>query len=567
MLAVSSTAQPSFAQCLAPSQQAAPTRLGAATNFGQGWNLATLRAAQDLGALRLRDSLRWAQIEREKGIYRFDRPTSSYPDALARAGLHLTLTLNWGNPLYDGGDTPHSPEALAAFGRFAAAVVARFPAIDALEIGNEVNGANFVKGPVLTEGLAHRAAYHLAMVAAAAKTVHEHRPDIVVLGGATHSLPGGFLWPLLERDTTHAIQGLTVHPYTTPIEQLPAQIGLVCQSPRTAVPPLYVTEFGSTSPERAADELVRSYATLASLHAAEFDWYPLNPRGDRQIPLVTRSGKLTDAGRAFRFVQTHLAHQIARDASPDAFTRIHAFGDKAWVLWGAPRTIHVGRSDLRAFDAVGRSLASTALALTEDKPLILLSPQAASAPPIKLGCSALLADSLYQFDYPSPRRNRTSDPFERFVRLGDRQLAFTVMPGQQRKGVPWTPYLGLEAYPGIRLDGTSLRPGFGAAEGSIVQRIALEGPRTIRLKIELRPQNTGGANFRLALRLGNRDLGHRQINGDTTASYVLPVAGRESLEIALGAAPGSSPGATDYRIRLYDDGRCMSQTSASHRLR
>ena len=170
--------------------------IGAASNFSQGWNDLTGKAVRDLQMVRLRDSIRWSEVERTPGRYQFDRPTTTWPDRFP--GVAITLTLNWGNPLHDNGHSPSSPEGLAAFGRFAAAVASRFPQVDTLEIGNEVNSANFVSGPVKDAGLAPRGAYHLAMVRAAAQAVQAVRPGMKVIGGSTHSLPAGFLWPLLD---------------------------------------------------------------------------------------------------------------------------------------------------------------------------------------------------------------------------------------------------------------------------------------------------------------------------------------------------------------------------------
>ncbi|MEJ2458904.1 MAG: hypothetical protein P8Y58_12490 [Novosphingobium sp.] len=384
------------------------TQLGAASNFSQGWNPRAAQAARDLPVPRLRDSIHWADVERTPGHYSFDKPTTTWPDRFAHSAVRITLTLNWGNPLYDHGMTPHSPRALAAFGRFAAAVVQRFPQIDRLEIGNEVNSANFVSGPVKKAGLARRGPYHLAMVRAAARAVRNVRPEVEVLGGSTHSLPAGFLWPLLDLPGAGDIAGLAVHPYTTPIDQLPVQIGLLRGHGPAAGLPLHVTEFGSADPRRAADDLVRGYATLAALGVAELDWYPLNPRGDGLVPLVRRSGALTEAGQAFRFVQARLAGKRARDISPDRFTFVHRFGGKIEVVWGAPRTVRIDAGAVTAFDATGAPLDPGSLTLREDRAIVLIGRKPLSDGSVRFGCNPLVADSFYQFGYPAPGQRRES---------------------------------------------------------------------------------------------------------------------------------------------------------------
>ncbi len=553
-LPVDAFAAPLSGFCRPQTPNLAGTRLGAASNFAQGWNPVTLKAATRLGVTRFRDSLRWQDIERTKGSYRFEGARNRYPDELARQGAHLTLTLNWGNPLYDGGETPHSAEALDAFGRFARAAVRRFPAIDTLEIGNEVNGANFVKGKVKADGLPRRADYHLAMVRAASAAVKAERPDITVLGGATHSLPAGFLWPLLEKDRTGAIEGLALHPYTTPIDQLPAQFALLCQSPAVGTRSLTVTEFSSARPRQAPDDLVRTFAVLASLGTAEVDWYPLNPRGDRQAPLVDHAGQITPVGEAFRFVGEHLAGQPVRRLRVDDFTFAAAFGSRAWVLWGAPRTLRITAPGVRAFDAQGRALGGDELNLAETRALILLADQPQTRPPFALGCQTQIADSRLQFAYPSRHDNAPSgDPFKRLARIDGVDRPLTAMPGQERRGVPWTPYLSLAGHRGVRLDGTSLRPAFGRKDGALVQSIAIAPHTEVELDLELTP--TSGA-LDVQLRLGGQELEAFTVTAPVHLKRRLHSKTRARLEIIVASASGAKPATADYRIRLTQPGRC-----------
>ena len=93
--------------------------LGAASNFGQGVQPGMLRNAVALGVTDLRDGLNWGLAQTRADDYDFSDPRAAYPRDVLDAGLSLSLTLNWGNPLWEGGDTPVTPEGIAAFGRFA----------------------------------------------------------------------------------------------------------------------------------------------------------------------------------------------------------------------------------------------------------------------------------------------------------------------------------------------------------------------------------------------------------------------------------------------------------------
>ncbi|WP_255405954.1 hypothetical protein [Novosphingobium sp. CF614] len=553
------------------SSTAAPMRLGAASNFSQGWSERTWRAALDLPLRRLRDGIRWADVERTPGQYQFDKPTTTWPDRFPDGGAGITLTLNWGNPLYDDGETPHSPQALAAFGRFAAAVTRRFPHIDTLEIGNEINGSNFVSGPVKDAGLAERGRYHLAMVRAAAAAVRKVRPDVRVIGGSTHSLPAGFLWPLLDMPGAGAIEGLAVHPYTTPIDQLPAQIGLLRRHGPAAALPLHVTEFGSEDTRRAADDLMRGYATLAALGAAEMDWYPFNERGDGLVPLVGRDGMLTDAGKAFRFIQSRLAGLAARDTSPDRFTSVRAFGLDTQVLWGAPRAVTIDAAKVTAFDAAGARLDPRGLSLREDRALVLIGREPlAAGQSIRLGCNPLIADSFHQFGYPQPGplpgplpggSQAPGDGFARFVRVAGREMPFEVMPGQQRAGVPWTPYLGRAGMANLRLMADTMLPAIGGKDGAIIHRYLAGRDARVRLVAEFTVSQDSADGITVALARDEREILARAGSAPVRIDLHLTLRKGQTLTLSVGPGANARGDTTRYRIQVFDEGRCPKDAS------
>lgn len=535
-----------------------PLVLGAASNFSQGWDAQTFDAAIALPLTRFRDGIRWSEVERSRGKYTFDTARTTYMAQLEQRGARLTLTVNWGNPLYDNGYTPHSDEALAAFGRFVAEVVARYPAVDTVEVGNEFNGANFVSGPVKTAGLAQRRRYHLAMVRSAARAAKAVRADVRILGGATHSLPAGYLWPLLEGDGARLFDGFAVHPYTTPIDQLAVQIGVLRRHPAARTIPLHVTEFGSRDPDRAGDDLVRAYAVMASLGVRELDWYPLNERGDGHIPLVSRDLTLTSAGKAFRLVQERLAHRAGRDISPDRFTFVHAFGSGTWVVWGAPRALTIDAASVSAFDATGLRLAPGSLALSEDRALILIGKGALkSGGNVTFGCNSLIADSFYQFGYPQEGRAAADgDGFDRFVTIAGQERPFETLPGQQRPGVPWNPYLGLAAFPQLRLSADTMLPALTGAQDAIVHRYIAPQDITITLRARFAPsgQSSDGITIDLA-RNGIVLLSQSARSAISIAQNVRLKAG-DALSLAV--RPNGTPrgDVTDYRIRLFDGSKC-----------
>lgn len=97
-----------------------------------------------LGAKAIRVQAGWAKCERQPGVYAWEWLDEIVDDALAQ-GVQPWLELGYGNPLYPGGgDTglggglPTSPEALAAWDRWAKALVERYKdRVQEWEIWNE----------------------------------------------------------------------------------------------------------------------------------------------------------------------------------------------------------------------------------------------------------------------------------------------------------------------------------------------------------------------------------------------------------------------------------------------
>ncbi|KKK82122.1 hypothetical protein LCGC14_2806560, partial [marine sediment metagenome] len=133
--------------------------LGAASNFGQGWTPDVLAASEAIPVTDFRDAVYWRLVAGdEDGVGRdYSAARARYPDLLPELDARLSLTVNNGHPAHDAGKTPHSPEAIAAFAGFAADMVTRFPAIDRVEVGNEMNSDTFVSGPMRGAGMADRA--------------------------------------------------------------------------------------------------------------------------------------------------------------------------------------------------------------------------------------------------------------------------------------------------------------------------------------------------------------------------------------------------------------------------
>lgn len=523
--------------------------LGAASNFGQAWAPEMFEAALALGVRSFRDAVYWDEVEKG-GRFTFAAHSTTYPDLIAQAHATMSLTVNNGHPDYDGGATPYTPAAIAAFARDAAETVRRFPAITAVEVGNEINSANFVTGPLKAAGLKERALDYLKILTAVHDAVRAARPGVKILGGGVHSIPVGYLAPMFAAGAAAEMDALALHTYTTPPEQLVRQIALFRQLPGAADLPLEVTEFGEPDMAKAPGLLLRDYCQMALAGVERAVWYPLNPRGDGLAPLIDGKG-VTPVGRAYRQIAALMEGRPVEDVAPDPFTYACRFGD-ALVIWGAPRAVRLARPDLTARDPTGAPLDPGRLALSETEPLVIVGP----APPalgrdVVLGPQQVVADSYDQFAYPGVP-GQPADGFRRFAREGGRDLALETRPGQDRQGAPWTPYLAVPDTTFARLQADVLLPGTHAgAPVVIVHRFTAPADMAVTAEARLSPGAKSEDGIRFDLTLNGRPvIGQVVTSATQEVTPVLRLKAGDVLDFAVGPNGSPTGDATDYRFTV-----------------
>lgn len=528
------------------AETATGPRLGAASNFGQGWQPEMLDAAEALGVRDLRDAVYWDLVEVD-GRRRFGTFQTRWPDLLAPRGMDTSLTVNNGHPDHDGGVTPHTPGAVAAFAGFAAALAAQFPAADAIEVGNEMNSAVFTSGPMREADLAGKARYYTALLRATHGAVKAERPGMRILGGAAHSIPLAWFGALSEAGAPAWMDAAVIHPYTTPPEQVRRQVALLREVPGFEAMPLEVTEFGSEDAGTAAAHFVTNYCQMALSGVTRVVWYPLNPRGDGLVPLIGADLEVTAAGRAYRLIAERMEGRPVADAAPDPSTYACRFGDRALVIWGAPREVTLTGAGVRALDATGAPVAAPRL--SREAPLVIVSE---SAPVVLggnvvLGPQAVLADSFDQFAWPG----QPGDGFERFARQGDEVIDWELRGGQQRGGVPWTPYLG-SARDGLLRMGADwflpARPEAGPIE--VVHRWTAPVAGAVTVEARLAPAERSEDGVDATLKLNGRVLEARTVTGAAVLRHDLMLAAGDRVELSVGPGATARGDVTAFRLTI-----------------
>lgn len=528
------------------AETATGPRLGAASNFGQGWQPEMLDAAEALGVRDLRDAVYWDLVEVD-GRRRFGTFQTRWPDLLAPRGMGTSLTVNNGHPDHDGGVTPHTPGAVAAFAGFAAALAAQFPAADAIEVGNEMNSAVFTSGPMREADLEGKARYYTALLRATHGAVKAERPAMRILGGAAHSIPLAWFGALSEAGAPAWMDAAVIHPYTTPPEQLRRQVALLRGVPGFGAMPLEVTEFGSEDAGTAAAHFVTNYCQMALSGVTRVVWYPLNPRGDGLVPLIGADLEVTAAGRAYRLIAERMEGRPVRDAAPDPFTYACRFGGRALVIWGAPRDVTLGGEGLRALDAAGAPV--DAPRVSREAPLVIVSEGAevVLGGNVILGPQAVLADSFDQFAWPG----QPGDGFERFARQGGEVLDWELRGGQQRGGVPWTPYLG-SARDGLLRMGADwilpARPAAGPIE--VVHRWTAPAAGAVTVEARLAPAERSEDGVEATLTLNGQVLEARTVTGAAVLRHDLTLAAGDRVELSVGPGATARGDVTAFRLTI-----------------
>lgn len=475
--------------------------LGAATNFGQGWQPDMLEASGQLPVTLYRDAVYWSLVERD-GAYVYDVARAVFPDLLAERGARLVFVVNNGHPDYDDRNTPLSAEAVAAFAAYAAEAVRRFPAIESVEVGNEMNAGNFVSGPGWEVPLEERAVSYTRLLEATAAAVRAVRPEVEILGGAGHSISLTWFEALSRAGAPAHMDAVSTHPYTVPAEMMTRKFAELRKVPGFEDMPLVVTEIGRPDPAEAPGYMLRTFCQLALVGTSRYVWYPLNPRGDGMVPLVTGTGEITAAGRAYRLVQDAFAGEPVTAIAPDPFTHGCRFGAGHAVLWGAARPLEVAEGVV-VRDATGAGLPRDGLALSPSEPVVL-SVEGRGLEPgrdWRLGPQQVIADSYHQFGFDQ-EAVLEGGGWARWIRTADgTEAPMEKRPGQRRGGVPWDPHLG------TGLDGVAMAdadwmvaslPSAGPLEVLLRHRVAEDVRAVIEVEADPRSWREDGPALRIA---------------------------------------------------------------------
>jgi hypothetical protein len=270
-----------------PQQSASPgSRFGVAAHYSPGWwntDSVPLVGAAGLGTVR--DEIQWADLEKQPGVYDWSAAVGTGQEV--NAGLDLLLIAGYGNPLYDGGAKPTSPQGLAAYAAYSAALAARYQNNSAgIELWNEYDLGTGNTQPGTADD-------YVAMLKQAAPAIRQAAPGLPILGPGVADLTSGYLERTFQLGALDYLDGIVLHPYSYPTsaEALDATLtridALVEKYNNGRSKPIWITEDGwptgtNTRAVSGADQatnLTKSAAIAAAHGVARFFWYDFQNDG------------------------------------------------------------------------------------------------------------------------------------------------------------------------------------------------------------------------------------------------------------------------------------------------
>ncbi|GAA1644898.1 hypothetical protein [Microbacterium flavum] len=306
------------------------------------------RYTRSVGGAEIRNDVLWRRNETVAGQYDWDPVYADGFDKMHQNGIKVLGIVNYGNKLYSRNDkVPDNPEALAAYGRYAAAIVQRFDLVG-VEVYNEFNHARFNTSACGTEP-----ACYVPLLEAVHTSVKAVDPAMPVVAGATALYDAPWFDGLWQAGGMAYTDVISYHPYLLNEQQLGEAVDQSVESMRTNagdVRPVWISELGNPSVPGwntiavQASSVLKMYAVTLGHGVQKMFWYDLvNDSDDPAKAMESNAGLFyfpTEGVAALTpkpsgFVYAMMTHALAgRAAQPLADpiaegTMSYAFGTGA----------------------------------------------------------------------------------------------------------------------------------------------------------------------------------------------------------------------------------------------
>ena len=184
---------------------------GVCCHFGQHKHTIplTFELMEKMGVAWFRDEISWGGSERKKGAIAFQDYHQRYMATAGERGLRPFIIFDYGNSLYDEGNAPTSPEAVAAFCRYCQELMKRFRSVcQHWEVWNEPNIFFWKPKPNVAD--------YTKLLKAVYPAAKEVNPKATIVGVCTAGTDLRFVEGVLARGGAKFMDAISVHPYRYP---------------------------------------------------------------------------------------------------------------------------------------------------------------------------------------------------------------------------------------------------------------------------------------------------------------------------------------------------------------
>lgn len=274
--------------------EAASDFLGMCSHFGQNaYPLETMELMRRFGVDQFRDEVYWRSYEREKGRLAMPAYAERYLRRAAELKMRPLLIFNYSNPHYDQDGFPNSPEAIAAFARYAVDLSRQTRGVvNQFEVWNEWVGACGMSGrPGRNDGEAYG-----RLLKPVYEAVKGAFPDVTVvgIGGEYGPQCAEHIEEVIRVAGPASMDAWSIHPYRYPrapeasdllgeVRSIASRVAAAGVAGRAWITEIgYPTHRGhaGSSPAAQARLAVRTVALLQSLPEVEkVFWYAFKDDG------------------------------------------------------------------------------------------------------------------------------------------------------------------------------------------------------------------------------------------------------------------------------------------------
>ncbi|HEX8522913.1 MAG TPA: beta-galactosidase [Tepidisphaeraceae bacterium] len=254
-----------------------PSGLGVNIHFTQP-AAGEMKMIRDAGLRFVRMDFDWNIIEQEKGKYDFSRYDRLMKE-LDTAGMRAVFILDYANPHYDDGQSPHTDTGREAFAKWAAASVQHFKGRGIVwEMYNEPNISPFWRPAPKWED-------YIKLALVVGKAIKSAAPEEIHVGPACSKIDFPFLEQCFMAGLLEYWDAVTVHPYRqnepeTVIDEYLALRRMIERfAPKGKSIPIFAGEWGYSSvwsgfdPEKQGKFLPRQWLTNLAAEVPLSIWY------------------------------------------------------------------------------------------------------------------------------------------------------------------------------------------------------------------------------------------------------------------------------------------------------